>query len=61
MNKKDVVQKILDLYAKIKAKGYQIIIGNNILYRLPKEINKNCSKCKKVAIIVDKKVQKGFC
>ena len=45
---------------KIKAKGYQIIIGNNILYRLPKEINKNCSKCKKVAIIVDKKVPKRF-
>ncbi len=45
---------------KIKAKGYQILIGNNILYRLPKEINKNCSKCKKVAIIIDKKVPNRF-
>ena len=45
---------------KIKTKNYSILIGKNSLSALPNEINKNCPKCKKIGIIIDKKVPKKF-
>ncbi len=39
---------------------YSVLIGNNILNILPKEINKLCPATKKIAIIIDKKVPRKF-
>ncbi len=45
---------------RIKAKDYTVIVGKNSLSYLASEINKHCPKCKKVAVIIDKKIPKKF-
>ena len=46
--------------SRLKTKNYSIIIGKNSLSTLNSEIKIHCSKCKKIAIIIDKKVPKKF-
>ena len=46
--------------SRLKAKDYSIIIGKNSIFALNSEIKKNCPKCKKIAIIIDKKIPKKF-
>ncbi len=45
---------------RIKARDYSIIIGKNSLSSLAPEIKKHCPKCKKIAVIIDKKIPKKF-
>ena len=45
---------------RLKAKDYSIIIGKNSISNLAKEIKEHCPKCKKIAVIVDKKIPKKF-
>ena len=46
--------------SRLKAKDYSIIIGKNSIFTLSSEIKNHCQKCKKVAIIIDKKIPKKF-
>ena len=41
--------------SRINAKDYSIIIGKNSIFTLRSEIKNHCPKCKKIAIIIDKK------
>ena len=43
--------------SRLKAKDYSIIIGKNSISKLPIEIKTHCPKCKKIAIIIDKKIR----
>ena len=45
---------------RLKTKDYSIIIGKNSISNLTTEIKKHCPKCKKVAVIIDKKIPKKF-
>ena len=46
--------------SRIKAEDYSIIIGKNSITELYTEIKKHCSKCKKIAVIIDKNIPKKF-
>ena len=45
---------------RLKAKDYSIIIGKNSMTSLASEVKKHCPKCKKIAVIFDKKIPKKF-
>ena len=45
---------------RLKAKDYSIIIGRNSITSLASEVKNHCPKCKKIAVIVDKKRPKKF-
>ncbi len=45
---------------RLKAKNYSIVIGKNSILTLTSEINSYCPRCKKIAIIVDRKIPKKF-
>ena len=45
---------------RLKAKNYSIIIGKNSITSLASEVKKHCPKCKKIAVIIDKKIPKKF-
>ncbi len=45
---------------RLKAKDYSIIIGKNSITSLSSEIESHCPKCKKIAVIIDKKIPKKF-
>ena len=45
---------------RLKTKDYSIIIGKNSISNLSTEIRNHCPKCKKIAVIVDKKIPKKF-
>jgi len=44
----------------LKAKDYSIIIGKNSITSLASEVRNHCPKCKKIAVIIDKKIPKKF-
>ena len=46
--------------SRLKTKNYSIIIGKNSLSTLNSEIKNHCPKCRKVAVIIDKKIPKKF-
>ena len=46
--------------SRLKAKDYSIIIGKNSITTLSYEVKKHCPKCKKIALIIDKKIPKKF-
>tara|TARA_B100001559_G_C16473150_1_gene610013 strand:- start:686 stop:1780 length:1095 start_codon:yes stop_codon:yes gene_type:complete len=46
--------------SRLKAKNYSIIIGKNSIFTLKSEIKENCPKCKKIAVIIDRKIPKKF-
>ena len=46
--------------SRLKTKNYSIIIGKNSLSTLNSEIRNHCPKCRKVAVIIDKKIPKKF-
>ena len=46
--------------SRLKTKNYSIIIGKNSLTTLNSEIRNHCPKCRKVAVIIDKKIPKKF-
>ncbi len=46
--------------SRLKTKNYNIIIGKNSIITLKSEIRNHCPKCKKIAIIIDKKIPKKF-
>ena len=46
--------------SRLKAKDYSIIIGKNSILKLTSEIRSHCPKCKKIAIIIDRKIPKRF-
>ncbi len=46
--------------SRLKTKNYSIIIGKNSLSALNSEIKNHCPKCRKVAVIIDKKIPKKF-
>ena len=46
--------------SRVKAKDYSIIIGKNSIFKLTSEIKSHCPKCKKVAVIIDRKIPKKF-
>ena len=62
MTKTQVVEKILTFMqiSRLKTKNYSIIIGKNSLLTLNSEIRDLCPKCKKIAVIIDKKIPKKF-
>ena len=45
---------------RVKAKDYSIIIGKNSIFTLTSEIKDHCPKCKKVAVIIDRKIPKSY-
>tara|TARA_B100001057_G_C22795114_1_gene929272 strand:+ start:492 stop:1586 length:1095 start_codon:yes stop_codon:yes gene_type:complete len=45
---------------RLKAKNYSIIIGKNSISTLNSEIKNHCPKCKKIAVIIDKKIPNKF-
>ncbi len=45
---------------RLNAKDYRIIIGKNSISTLATEIKRHCPKCKKIALIYDKKIPKKF-
>ena len=45
---------------RLKAKDYSIIIGRNSITSLASEVKNHCPKCKKIAVIIDKKIPKKF-
>ena len=45
---------------RLKAKNYSIIIGKNSLSCLASEVKYHCPKCKKIALIIDKKIPKNL-
>ena len=45
---------------RLKAKNYSIVIGKNSILNLNFEIKKCCPRCKKIAVIVDRKIPKKF-
>ena len=45
---------------RLKAKDYSIIIGKNSMTSLASEVKNLCPKCKKIAVIIDKKIPKKF-
>ncbi len=45
---------------RLNTKNYSIVIGKNSLFTLTSEIKKYCPKCKKIAVIIDKKIPKKF-
>ena len=44
--------------SRLKAKEYTVIVGKNSLSCLSSEIKNRCPKCKKIAMIIDKKIPK---
>ena len=46
--------------SRLKTKDYSIIVGKNSLLTLNSEVTKHCPKCKKIALIIDKKIPKRF-
>ena len=46
--------------SRLKAKDYSVIIGKNSIFALNSEVKNHCPKCKKVAVIIDKKIPKKF-
>ena len=46
--------------SRINTKDYSIIIGKNSISTLSSEVKNHCPKCKKIAIIIDKKIPKKF-
>tara|TARA_E500000178_G_C16969727_1_gene730317 strand:+ start:328 stop:1422 length:1095 start_codon:yes stop_codon:yes gene_type:complete len=46
--------------SRLKTKNYSIIIGKNSIVALKSEIRNHCPKCKKIAVIIDKKIPKKF-
>tara|TARA_B100001248_G_scaffold190475_1_gene145785 strand:+ start:334 stop:1428 length:1095 start_codon:yes stop_codon:yes gene_type:complete len=44
----------------LKAKDYSIIIGKNSITSLASEVRNHCPKCKKIALIIDKKIPQKF-
>ena len=46
--------------SRLKTKNYSIIIGKKSLSALNSEIKNHCPKCRKVAVIIDKKIPKKF-
>ena len=45
---------------QLRAKNYSIIVGKNSISRLASEVKYHCPKCKRVAIVLDKKIPKKF-
>ena len=45
---------------RLKAKNYSIIVGKNSLSCLTSEIKYHCPKCKKIALVIDRKIPKKF-
>ena len=45
---------------RLKAKDYSIIVGKNSISRLASEVKNHCPKCKKIALVLDKKIPKKF-
>ncbi len=45
---------------RLKAKNYSILIGKNSILKLASEVNNHCPKCKKIAVIIDKKIPRKF-
>ena len=45
---------------RLKTKDYSIILGKNSLSTLPSEIKSQCPKCKKIAVIFDRRIPKKF-
>ena len=45
---------------RLKARDYSIIIGKNSLSTLQIEVNNHCPQCKKIALVIDKKIPKKF-
>ena len=45
---------------RLKAKNYSIIIGKNSIFTLTSKLKKHCPKCKKIAVIIDKKIPNKF-
>ena len=45
---------------QLKSKNYSIIIGESSITRLASEVKYHCPKCKRVAIVIDKKIPKKF-
>ena len=45
---------------RLKTKDYSIIIGKNSISNLTTEIKNHCPKCKRIAVIIDKKIPKKF-
>ena len=45
---------------RLKAKDYSVRIGKNSMNSLASEVKNHCPKCKKIAVIVDKKIPKKF-
>ena len=46
--------------SRLKAKDYSVIIGKNSIVTLSSEIKNHCPKCKKIAVVIDKKIPKKF-
>tara|TARA_Y100000816_G_scaffold286532_1_gene267802 strand:+ start:86 stop:1180 length:1095 start_codon:yes stop_codon:yes gene_type:complete len=45
---------------RLKARDYSIIIGKNSLSTLQIEVKNHCPQCKKIALVIDKKIPKKF-
>jgi len=45
---------------QLKAKNYSVIVGKSSISRLASEVKYHCPKCKRVAIVIDKKIPKKF-
>ena len=63
IDKTKIVKKKYWIFMKInrlKAKDYSIIIGKNSMTSLASEVKNLCPKCKKIAVIIDKKIPKNF-
>ena len=45
---------------RLKARDYSIIIGKNSLSNLLIEVKNHCPQCKKIALVIDKKIPKKF-
>ncbi len=45
---------------RLKAKNYSIIVGKNSLSCLTSEVKYHCPKCKKIALVIDRKIPKKF-
>ena len=43
---------------RLKAKNYSIIVGKNSLSCLASEVKYHCPKCKKIALVIDRKIPK---
>ena len=45
---------------RLKARDYSIIVGKNSLSTLQIEVKNHCPQCKKIALVIDKKIPKKF-